>query len=210
MFDARQPPGGSPEPGHAVRLGAAALRAHFAEEPTTFVCPGQAWTERALEAALAEGLRLVAADGLALRDRERFCWCPDIPTAYLGEPDPAQLDSELPVLGLFHDLELAVEGVGWLPAKLDGWRAAGARRFIDLRELAAALELRLNLRAGPWRLETGGDPALPLPRPAPVLVHVPSGDLPRTIALDGGGIAAVQRLGAGLGRLVLPAPGPRG
>jgi hypothetical protein len=205
-LDAGQPPAGGPEPGDAVRAGAAALRAHFAEEPTALVCPGQAWTGRALEAALAEGLRLVAADGLALRDRDRFCWCPDVPVAYLGAPEAAQLEGELPVMALFHDRELAEEGVGWLPAALDAWRAAGARRFIDLRELAAALELRLTLRARPWRLETGGDPSLPLPRPAPVLIHVPHGDWPGSIALARSGQARVQPLGDGLGRLVLPAP----
>jgi hypothetical protein len=206
-FDAEQPPAGCPEPGDSVRPGAAALREHFAEQPTSLVCPGLAWTERALEAALAEDLRLVAGSGLALRDGGRFCWCPDIPFAYLGTPEPARLEGELPVMALFHDRELADEGVGWLPAALDAWRAAGARRFVDLRELAAALELRLDLRAQPWRLETGGDPGLPLPRPAPVLVHVPAGDPPGAIALGGSGPARVQRLGDGLGRLVLPASG---
>ena len=191
---------------HPVALGASLLRAHFLRPPTTLVCPGQAWTDAVLEHALAAGLRLVSADGLALRDGERFCWCAGVPAVYLDKPDPAHLESELPAIGYFHDYELAVIGLDWMSTQLDAWREAGARRLIDFRELAAALELRLELarEAGGWRLESGGDRDPPLPRPLPVMLHVPGAEPPSQVELPGGGVARVQRLGDSLGRLVLP------
>jgi hypothetical protein len=84
---------------HPVALGAAAIRRHFHRSPTTLVCPGQAWTEAALEQALAAGQRLVSAEGLALRDGERFCWCAGIPAVYLDKPDRALFARSCPSWG---------------------------------------------------------------------------------------------------------------
>ena len=211
-FDAGpQPPAGRSLPDHPVQLGAALLREHFAEQPAALVCPGQAWTELVVEQALHAGLRLVSAEALAVRDGERFCWSRAIPTVYLDKPDAALFEAELPVTGLFHDLEPATGGVEWLTWHLDGWRRAGARRLIDLRELAAALELRLRLRPGAAGLvlETGPPPALALPRPLPVLVHAPRGAPPAQVELAGGATVRVQPLEGGVGRLVLSASAPR-
>jgi len=215
-FDAGpQPPAGAADHDHPVHLGARLLEKHFRHAPTTLVCPGQAWTELALEQALAAGLRLVSAEGLALRDRDRFCWCAGIPSVYLDKPDPSHLVSELPVIGLFHDYELATAGVDWMPAHLDAWRRAGARRFIDFRELAAALDMRLSLSRdadASLRLRSRTARGLAPPRPVPVLMHIPGGEPPPELRLELGGAcgqAKVQRLGGGLGRLVLPPADPR-
>jgi len=190
---------------HPVALGASLLREHFLTPPTTLVCPGQAWTDGVLAHALAAGLRLVSADGLALRDDDRFCWCAGVPAVYLDKPDPGHLESELPAIGFFHDYEPAVIGPDWMGTQLDAWRRAGARRLMDFRELAAALELRLDLEpaASGWRLVARGDREPPLPRPLPVLLHVPGGEPPAWLELPEGR-RKVQRLGDGLGRLVLP------
>ncbi|HUG67549.1 MAG TPA: hypothetical protein VMM76_07345 [Pirellulaceae bacterium] len=63
----------------------------------------------------------------------------------MDQPNGEWLDSGLPVVGYFHDQELALQGVGWFTRYLDAWQEAGFRRFIDFRELAAALSLQLDV-----------------------------------------------------------------
>ena len=96
---------------------------------------------------------------------------------YLDQADKVWFASGLPVVGYFHDYEPSVEGIGWMAACLDGWEKAGARRFIDFRELAAALALRLEPReqSGTVILEVSKDGGVDLVRPFPVLVALPGG-----------------------------------
>ena len=81
-------------------------------------------------------MNLVSADGLALRHDGRFCWCAAVPAVYIDKPDPRQLVSGFPTIAYFHDYEPASFGLAWLTTQLDVWRRAGARRFMDFRELA--------------------------------------------------------------------------
>jgi hypothetical protein len=195
---------------HPVQLGIALVAEHFGARPTTLICPGQRWTPAALARALDAGLELVSADGLALRHDGRFCWCAAVRAVYIDKPEPLHLVSGLPTIGYFHDYELAAFGIEWLTRHLDAWRRAGARRFIDFRELAAALALTPRIGAaanGEWMMTLSDCRVPQLPRPLPVLIHAPGGDVPAHMAIDRGqqrtGVA-VQRLGDGLGRLVLP------
>ena len=194
---------------HPVLLGHRLLRETFGVEPTTLVCPGDAWTPSTLQQALEAGLGLVSAAGLALRHDERFCWCAGVATVPLDAPSQDHFAAELPVVCRFHDLEPATLGVPWLAGALDEWRRLGARRLIDFRELSAALALRLRLArdaAGEWRLDLGGPRSLP--RPQPVLLRVPGGPLPAEVRLERAGTdlqLPVQALENGLGRVVLPA-----
>ena len=87
------------------------------------------------------------------------------------------------------------------PAHLESELPAIA--FFHDYELAAALELRLDM-APDWRLRVVRDGDLPIPRALPILFHAPVGEPPRSIEL-GDRPSRVQRLGHGLGRLVLPA-----
>ena len=133
-----------------------------------------------------------------------------MPAVYVDKPDPVHLVSGLPAIGYFHDYEPAAFGLEWLTRHLDDWRRAGARRFIDFRELSAALALTPGIAAASgreWRMTLSAGPAPELPRPLPVLLHTPGGELPAQMAIERGHErtrVAVQRLGDGLGRLVLP------
>ena len=203
-------PGGAAA--HPLSLGLELLRRHFGEAPTTFVCPGQGWSDSTLVQALELGLPLVSADGLALRDGGSFCWCAGVPAVYVDKPDGRLLESGLPTIAYFHDHDLALSGVDWMFTQIDRWRRAGARRLIDFRELAAVLALRLDLRPRPtggWRLVAedvaGEGPALP--RPFPVQIRVP-GAAPGHVELEYDGRSttlAAHRLADGGDRVVLPA-----
>jgi hypothetical protein len=123
----------------------ASFRDYFGIVPTTLICPGDQWTDATLERALDLGIQLVGSYYLAIRHQDRFCWTQHVCAPYLNRPEAAWLSSGLPIVGYFHDYEPAREGVSWITTWLDRWREAGARRFIDFRELASAIGLRLTI-----------------------------------------------------------------
>jgi hypothetical protein len=195
---------------HPLVLGKALLRETFGVQPTTLVCPGDAWTPATLQQALRVGFRLVSATGFALRHKGRFCWCAGVATIPLDAPHADHFAAELPVICRFHDLEPSSHGVPWFARALDQWRRLGARRIIDFRELSCALALRLRLSRDPddeWRLHIGGRGGS-LPRPLPVLLRVPGSGPPSEVRLQHPRSdlrLPVQVLEHGLGRVVLPA-----
>jgi hypothetical protein len=194
---------------HPLSRGVAAFRRYFQTRPTTLICPGDQWTTSTLEHALDLGLLLVSSYYLAIRDGERFCWTTHTCAPYLNEPDAAWFAAGLPVVGYFHDYEPATEGVDWVSHWLDQWQSLGARRLIDFRELASALNRRLVLseRAGYQQLTVTGPETLPLVRPLSVLLRTHGDRLPArlTLCLDGRQHSVrVDPLRKGVGRVTLP------
>lgn len=195
---------------HPLALGVRALDEHFGVRPTTLICPGDEWTTEALRAALDLGLGLVSSYYLALAHGDRLCWAQHVCAPYLDEPAGAWFDAGLPVIGYFHDRDVAEQGAPWLARCLDGWAAAGARRFVDFRELAAALDRRVSAAfAGGGVAVTIDGTGAPAPvRPLALRVHRPAGSgAVLRVSLDGVETAAVDRAeGAGAMRLLV-APG---
>ena len=113
---------------HPLALGIAAFQQFFAVHPTTLICPGDQWTLDVPERALDLGLQMVGSYYLAIRDGDRFCWTQHVCAPYLDKPDAAWFDAGLPVVGYFHDYELALEGVPWMSRWLDQWQVAGAKK----------------------------------------------------------------------------------
>jgi hypothetical protein len=198
-----------PRAEHPVTRGISAMRRLFETYPTTLIPPGDEWTTEALERALEHGLQFVDSYYLALRDGGRFCWTVHVCAPYLNEPDAAWLDAGLPVVGYFHDRELALEGIDWMRRSLAGWQAAGAQRLIDFRELAGAVGRRLHLdtNANGLRLKIVSEGAPSLVRPIPIIIHVPGEQVPARIAVVHEGMdfsLDVHPLGDGFGRILLP------
>jgi len=175
---------------HPIELGTAALDDHFSVRPTTLVCPGDKWTDAALEVALDCGLLAVSSYYLAIRDGDRFCWSTHVCAPYLDAPDAKWFDSGLPVIGYFHDKEPALEGPQWMGRLLDAWTLAGARRFIDFRELNGALARRVRVTSGEDGqlticVEERGAP--PLVRPMPMRVRGEGGRVPDAVCVSRAG-----------------------
>lgn len=194
---------------HPLAQGLAALRQFYGVDPTTLVCPGDEWTNASLERALDLGLTFVSSYYLAIRDGPRFCWATHVCAPYLDEPDSAWFDSGLPVVGSFHDREPALYGPGWISRWLDQWRAAGATRLVDLRELAAAVSCRLELEHchGILRLHVAREHGVEPVRPIPIFVHLPDKPLPDQLVIieqNGAVSAKIEHLAGGLGRTWLP------
>ncbi|MSP67042.1 MAG: hypothetical protein EXQ96_02880 [Alphaproteobacteria bacterium] len=127
---------------HPLARGQRSLARQFRTHPTTLVAPGDDFTDAALEHALDLGLDLASSYYTALRHLDHFAWCTHLCAPYLAEAAAHWFESGLPVVGYFHDRDLAVHGTGWLDRHLAAWCAAGATRFIDFRMLAAALATR--------------------------------------------------------------------
>jgi len=159
----------------ALALGIAAFERWFGIRPTTLVPPGDQFSEATLQYALRLRLSFVDSYYLALRDGDRFCWCQHVCSPYLNEPAASWFEAGLPVVGYFHDYELSTHGALWMTRWLDAWQAAGAARFMDFRELAAAVGRRLEIADDGTvvTLEEANAPALV--RPLRVALWVPTG-----------------------------------
>ena len=170
---------GRPADQHPLALGIAALRRFFNSTPTTLICPGEQWTNAVLQRALELDLQLVGSYYLALRDGDRFCWSQRVCAPYLDQPDAAWFDGGLPVVGYFHDFDIVRNGVEWFDRYLNEWQSQGATRFIDYRELSAALSRRLTVeeRNGELHLHVTTMGRLDLVRPLKILVR-PSQAMP--------------------------------
>jgi hypothetical protein len=196
--------------GHPLAVGVAAFERWFKTRPAALVCPGDEWTDEVLERALGLGLELVSSYYLALRHDARFCWAQHVCAPYLDLPDAAWFDAEVPVVATFHDRDVALHGAAWVEAWLERWAAAGATRLLDLRELAAALRLRLRLGASGAELSLHGAQGS-LPRPVPVGLWAPERRLPARLRLERDGaesLLPVAELRPGLGLVLLPAGAP--
>ena len=136
---------------HPLALALTAFHGNFGTHPSTLISPGDQWTNQVLIHALELGLQLVSSYYLALRDSGRFCWSQHLCAPYLDRPDPSWFDSGLPVVGYFHDFDLAINGVEWLSRWLEEWVKVGVGRMIDLREFAAAVSRQVQIE------KTGSD-----------------------------------------------------
>jgi hypothetical protein len=153
---------------HPLELGLAALERIFGVRATTFVPPGDRFHDDDVETALRLGFAFVESYYLALRDGDRYLWCQHVCAPYLDLASPDWLRAGLPVVGYFHDRDLALDGVEWLRGHLDAWADAGVERMLDFRELAAALALELDV-GGDGRLEVTARAGAPAPvRPIPI------------------------------------------
>jgi hypothetical protein len=132
---------------HPLHIGMRQIERWFGTRPTTLIFPGDQWTESSMEFALDLGLELVSSYYLALRHGDRFCWAIHACAPYLDLARPEWFDAGLPVVGYFHDRDLATAGTSWMREWLDQWTASGARNLIDFRTLTNALALAGDTRS---------------------------------------------------------------
>lgn len=105
---------------------------------TTLVAPGEAWGLNTIEAARRQGLSLFNSWGICRLDRPVPTWSVGVGSPYLDGADGAWLAGGLPVVGYWHDRDMAIHGPGWAPAQLAAWRDCGVQRFVAFADLARA------------------------------------------------------------------------
>jgi hypothetical protein len=145
----------------------------FHTRPAALICPGDEWNNHTIERALDLGFELVSSYYLGIRDAGRLLWATHVCAPYLDKPDSSWFESGLPVIGYFHDRELALDGVTWMSHYLDLWKEAGAQRLMDLRELAGALGVRITTAPGGDAVHLTTSAKIQLVRPCRLSVYAP-------------------------------------
>jgi hypothetical protein len=132
------PPRREREPGWREQAQRLALWQEACGPGTTLVAPGEGWGTETLRAARAQGMRLFNSWGICRLDGPVPLWSRGIGSPYLDEQDPAWFEAGLPVVGYWHDRDMALGGPDWAPQQLAAWREAGARRLWAFADLARA------------------------------------------------------------------------
>jgi hypothetical protein len=130
---------------HPLDQGRRSLQRDFGITPSTIIFPGDDWTNEALERALVLDFQIASSYYTAIRHADGFLWAQHLCAPYLDQADANWFAAGFPVVGYFHDRDIALEGLGWLAENLDAWRAAGASRFLTFRGLAAMLTVRFHV-----------------------------------------------------------------
>lgn len=111
---------------------------------TTLVAPGEAWGLNTLIAARRQGLRLFNSWGICRLDLPVPTWLAGVGSPYLDEADPRWCQGDGPVVGYWHDRDMAVSGPSWAPDHLDAWRDCGIRRLVAFSDLAAVYRAEVD------------------------------------------------------------------
>jgi hypothetical protein len=195
---------------HPVSLGHALLSEGLGSAPTALLCPGNACSDEVADHAFGLGLEVVAARSPALPnlgDLSGFVWLREVPDIPLVWPPDEALASGAPLIGSFHDRDVALGGVGWLEDRLREWRGAGARRFVDIAELTSMLGLALELVESDrgWRLRVERVQGPPLPRATPACLRGTA--IPAKLELTSGSgseAVAAEQIADGLWQVEVP------
>lgn len=128
---------------HPLKSGLKAIKKIFQTNPVTLICPGDEFTEDVQEELLREGLTILSSYYTAVRIKKQLCWTQHVCAPYLDEANFSWFESGLPLIGYFHDFDISIYGKNWFTECLFEWEEAGARRFIDFREVSAILNISL-------------------------------------------------------------------
>ena len=160
---------------HPFRLGIKAFHEIFQTDPSTLICPGDEFTNDVLEKAIEAGLMFVSSYYLAVRIGNRLCWDQYVCAPYLDRYNSSWFDAGLPVVGYFHDFDISIHGVDWLSDCLENWQKAGAKYFIDFRELAGIVShtISLNKVGNGFQLNVQQEDKWKTIRPARISAYFP-------------------------------------
>jgi hypothetical protein len=173
-----------PELEHPLNAGIMAVTGYFKAFPSALICPGDEFTNDVLERALQAGIMLVSSYYLALRIGQQLCWTQHVCAPYLDQPDSVWFDSELPVIGYFHDFDVCLNGTGWFSKYMDEWQAAGAKYLLSLGEVAARMNYYLSVeKEDVWQLRMIAESKRPVKRAVRVHLYNPVGKLPVVVAV---------------------------
>ena len=168
-----------------VAAGLELFRERLGARPAALCCPGHACSPLAAASAAELGLDLIAAESLALRVGERLAWCDHVRNPYIDGAAGPWLESGLPVVACLHDRDVVVDGSDWFGQRLDEWSARGARRFGDLRELAAILQRSVSVSERDGSVQVAGG-VRPLSRDLPLEVRDAGAEVSRRLLLAPG------------------------
>jgi hypothetical protein len=129
---------------------------------TALVAPGEGWGTETLRAARHRGLRLFCSWGICRLDMPVATWSRGVGSPYLDEADSSWFGAGLPVVGYWHDRDMAVRGPRWVADQLARRRDAGARRAWAFADLARAYATPVHATLADGEVQVHRAPPVPL------------------------------------------------
>jgi hypothetical protein len=156
------PPREPEEPGVDAQAGIIAAWQAVCGPGTTLVAPGEAWGLNTVAAARRQGLSLFSSWGVCRLDLSVPTWSVGIGSPYLDQADSSWLAAGLPVIGYWHDRDMAVHGPTWVGEQLDAWRDCGATRAWAFSDLVRAYQPSIDAALVDGHVEVRRGPNVPL------------------------------------------------
>ena len=171
---------------HPLFVGIEAFQKSFHSQPSTMIFPGEEFTGDVLEKVLKSVVNLVSSYYLGMRIGGQLCWNQYVCSPYLDLADPGWFEHELPVVGYFHDFDVLIHGIQWFTQQLENWQQAGAKYFIDFRELSSILDYTISINevASQYQLNLHSENHPPFIKPVRVGIHIPAKNFTSKILLD--------------------------
>jgi hypothetical protein len=104
---------------------------------TSVVAPGEAWDSITLTATKRAGFALFNSWSICRLDLAVPVWLGGVGSPYLDQEPDTWAGGPFPVVGYWHDRDMALRGAQWAPQLLRAWRDAGMTRFWSFAQLAA-------------------------------------------------------------------------
>ena len=113
----------------------------FGVFPTAVTPSGHAQSENAETIAHAEGYKLFSSEYNSIKKNNLVIRNDKIKSIFFEavSPDSSYVNAGYPVVGVFHDYDIVVRGLGWLEETINHWCESGINRFMTLRELSGYL-----------------------------------------------------------------------
>ncbi|MDX9979156.1 MAG: hypothetical protein RBU25_03815, partial [Lentisphaeria bacterium] len=110
-----------------LRRGAELIRAYFGAAPCAVTPSGHHQSRTTERLAHSLGYRLFSSDWQSIDKHGTVLRNDKIPALFFEStaPTPEALSAGFPVVGVFHDYDIARHGVSWLAESLAAWKAAG-------------------------------------------------------------------------------------
>ncbi|MCB0165114.1 MAG: hypothetical protein KDI79_12860 [Anaerolineae bacterium] len=124
-----------------LRDSAKKIEAIFEKLPAAVTPSGHEQSQDSEQIAHTVGYRLFSSEYNTFQKNDHIIRNDKIRSVFLDAtaPTPSIFHSGYPIVGVFHDYELAQEGVNWLNTVIEAWKEQGITRFISLRELTGYL-----------------------------------------------------------------------
>jgi hypothetical protein len=164
-----------PEAEHPLEKGIRLFMELFKRMPSTMIFPGEEFTVAAVHAARQKGIKMIGSYYLGMPVEGQLCWNHYICAPYLDRAQASCFDHALPVVGYFHDFDIAQKGLEWLSTHLDTWIDQGASHFIDYAGLCAILSRRFTFssEADQYRIVWKGHPEMEEAPAVRMGIHIP-------------------------------------
>jgi len=130
-----------PEQQKIVQQSAEEIYSSFGVWPSSLTPSGHEQSENSEQIALDRGFKLFSSEYNTFKKGSQAIRNGKIQSVFLENTNPEYSFSAAgyPVVGIFHDYEVAKMGVVWLNEKIQEWQNVGVKKIIPLRELCGYL-----------------------------------------------------------------------